>query len=235
MEGNEMQLDVRTVAGLLNVSEKTVYRWISRGKIPVYRVNEQYRFNRAELLEWATRERLHVSVDLMREPEEGPTPSLEEAVRAGGIHYRVEGRDKAEALRSVVQMLPLPEEVDRDFLLQVLLARESMGSTGIGNGVAVPHVRNPIVLHIPKPIISLSFLEHPIDFQAIDGKPVHALFTIVSPTIKAHLKLLSKIMYGLHSPRIKTLVSQVASREELFQGLRWIDNQVHTTSPSPTS
>jgi nitrogen PTS system EIIA component len=227
-----MQLDVRAVASLLNISEKTVYRWISSGKIPVYRVNEQYRFNRAEILEWASRERLNVSPDLMREPEEGPAPSLEDALLAGGIHYRVEGRDKAAVLRAVVQLLPLPEEVDRDFLLQVLMVRESMGSTGIGNGVAIPHVRNPIVLHVPKPIVALSFLEHPIDFEAIDGKPVHALFTIVSPVIKAHLSLLSKLMYGLRSEEFGGLIGRSASREDIFQGVRWIDAQV-APAPNP--
>ena len=51
-----MQLTVRDVARLLNVSEKTIYRWIKEASIPAYRVNEQYRFNRAELLEWATLE-----------------------------------------------------------------------------------------------------------------------------------------------------------------------------------
>ncbi len=48
-----MQLGVRDVARILNVSEKSVYRWIRDGQLPAYKVNEQYRFNRAKLLEWA--------------------------------------------------------------------------------------------------------------------------------------------------------------------------------------
>ena len=230
-----MQLMVRDAARLLNVSEKTIYRWIKQGTIPAYRINEQYRFNKSELLEWAIHERLDVSVDLIREPEEGPVPSLEEALRAGGIHYRVEGRDKTEALQSVVELLPLPDEVNREFLLQVLMVRESMGSTGIGNGVAIPHVRNPIVLHIPKPLVMLSFLEHPVDFQAIDGKSVHALFTIVSPMIKAHLNLLSRLMYGLRSAEFGDLIGHGASREEIFRGVRWVDAQVASSSNSLTA
>jgi PTS system nitrogen regulatory IIA component len=79
--------------------------------------------------------------------------------------------------------MPLPEEVDRQFLFQVLLARESLGSTAVGGGIAIPHVRNPIVMHIPLPIITLCFLEHPIEFGAIDAKPVHVLFTIVAEVI----------------------------------------------------
>jgi len=49
-----MQLTVRDVAKLLAVNEKTVYRWVQQSSLPGYRVNNQYRFNRAELLEWAT-------------------------------------------------------------------------------------------------------------------------------------------------------------------------------------
>src|SRR5574340_1127583 len=120
-----MQLNVRQAAKLLDVSEKTIYRWVKQGKLPAYRVNEQYRFNRAELLEWATSERINVSVEIFSEPEEASAPviGLAEALRAGGIHYRIGGKDKVAALRSVVEVMLLPEEVDRAFLLQVLLAR----------------------------------------------------------------------------------------------------------------
>ena len=144
-----MDLSVRDSAQLLKVSEKTIYRWVKQGKLPAYRINEQYRFNRAELLEWATSQRLNVSADIFAEPDSGgPVVSLTEALKAGGIHYRLSGTDKLSVLQSLVEVMPLPEQVDRQFLLQVLLARESLGSTALGNGIAVPHVRNPIVMHI---------------------------------------------------------------------------------------
>ena len=144
-----MDLSVRDSAQLLKVSEKTIYRWVKQGKLPAYRINEQYRFNRAELLEWATSQRLNVSADIFVEPDGGgPVVTLTEALKAGGIHYRLSGADKLSVLQSLVEIMPLPEQVDRPFLLQVLLARESLGSTALGGGVAVPHVRNPIVMHI---------------------------------------------------------------------------------------
>ena len=58
-------MSVRDSARILKVSEKTIYRWVKQGKLPAYRVNEQYRFNRAELLEWATSERLNVSAEVL--------------------------------------------------------------------------------------------------------------------------------------------------------------------------
>src|SRR5271155_4171068 len=118
-----MKLTVRDAAQMLNVSEKSVYRWIKQGVIPAYQINDQYRFNRAELLEWATSRRISVSPEIFAEPEGGetPPPLLSEALRAGGVHYRVGGTDRASVLHACVGMMQLPDEVDREFLYQVLL------------------------------------------------------------------------------------------------------------------
>ena len=64
-----MRLGVREAAGLLDVSEKTIYRWIGQQKLPFYRISEQYRFNRAELLEWATANRIPISAKMLVEPD----------------------------------------------------------------------------------------------------------------------------------------------------------------------
>ena len=221
-----MKLKVKDAAELLHVSEKTIYRWVSQEKLPMHQVNGQYRFNRAELLEWATVKRIPVSPRMLEEPEDAFIPSLEEALRSGGIYYRVEGNDKVSVLRSVVNILSLPDGVDREFLFQVLLARESLGSTAVGDGIAIPHVRNPITLHVTKPLMALCFLETPIDFHAIDGKPVHTLFTIVSPTIKAHLNLLSKLSFGLRSTSFASVIVRVGTREEIFQGAGALDSMI---------
>ncbi len=217
-----MQLTVKNVADLLSVSEKTVYRWIDERSLPGYRLSGQYRFNRAELLEWATANRVNVSPNIFVEPESqaGPLPELADSLQAGGVFYRLTGKDKATVLRSIVEVLRLPEEVNREFLLQVLLAREALESTAIGEGIAIPHVRNPIVLHVPKPVVTLCFLETPVDFGALDGKPVHALFTLISPTVKAHLHLLSRLAYALRDPNFKELIARQACRDDIFDGIR---------------
>jgi PTS system nitrogen regulatory IIA component len=230
-----MELSVKDSARLLKVSEKTIYRWVKQGMLPAYRVNEQYRFNRAELLEWATSQRINVSVEIFSEPDSGKSAvaGLAEALRAGGIHYRLGGTDKVAVLKSIVEVMLLPEEVDRQFLLQVLLARESLGSTALGNGIAVPHVRNPIVMHIPRPMVTLCFLEYPIEFGAIDGQPVHTLFTIVSPTIKAHLHLLSRLAYALRQPAFAGVIARQGSREEILRECENIDRSVPAAAPEP--
>ncbi len=223
-----MQLGVRDVAGLLEVSEKTVYRWIEDGKLPGYRISGQYRFNRAELLAWATANRIHVSPGIFLEPErqEGLLPTLEQALEAGGIHYRVGGADRDTCLRNVVGLLHLPEEVDREFLLQVLLARENLASTAVGEGIALPHFRNPIVLHLPRPMLALCFLEKGVEFGALDGQPVQVLFTVIAPSVKAHLHVMSHLAFALRTPGFKEMISRAPSREEIFSAVRSLSERL---------
>jgi PTS system nitrogen regulatory IIA component len=220
-----MQLTVRDVSALLGVSEKTVYRWISQGHIPAYRVNAQYRFNRAELLEWATARKLPVSSEIFArtESDADQLPTLADALQAGGIFYGLRATDKASALRAVVEVLRLPEEVDRDFLFRMLLAREALESTGIGEGIAIPHVRNPIVLHVSSPMISLCFLERAIDFGALDGKPVFILFSLISPTVRIHLRLLSRLAFALQDPGFKQAVTGQAPPEKILSEARRVE------------
>jgi PTS system nitrogen regulatory IIA component len=62
-----MQLSIKDTAKLVNMPEKTIYRWIKEDVIPAYRISEQFRFNRAELLEWATSRRIQISPEMFRE------------------------------------------------------------------------------------------------------------------------------------------------------------------------
>lgn len=231
-----MQLSVGDVSSLLSVSEKTVYRWIHQGKLPAYRLGHQYRFNRAELLEWATAHRIALSPAAFAEPEpEDVPPSLIEALRTGGIFYRIGGNDKRDLLRSCVEALRLPDDVDRDVLLAVLLARESLGSTGIGDGIAIPHVRNPIVLHLSRPAITLCFAERPVPFDALDGKPVDTLFIITSPTVRTHLHLLSRLTYLLRDPEVTSALRAQASRDVLIETFRKAEEKLPAPAASATS
>jgi PTS system nitrogen regulatory IIA component len=230
-----MQLSVKEAASILSVSEKTIYRWIKQQIIPAYQINEQFRFNRSELLEWATSRRIKVHPDIFKEAESSasPLPTLTEALKAGGVFYRVGGIDSASVLRSVVDVLKLQDEVDREFLFEVLMGRETLGSTGIGDGIAIPHVRNPVVLHVQKPTVTLCFLENPIDFKAIDGKPVNILFTLISPTARAHLHLLSRLGYVLHNTDFKQALHRQDPRDDIMAQLAQAEGSLPDKNQKP--
>jgi len=216
-----MNLSVRDAAQLLQVSEKTIYRWIKQEVIPAYRLQGQHRFNRAELIEWATSRRMALAPDAFQEPESvaAPRPLLAAALETGGIIYRLNGQSRNEVLRNLVENLRLGDDVDRDYLLKVLIAREELSSTGIGRGIALPHPRNPVLAHLTQASVSLAFLDEPVDFFALDGQPVRILFTILSPTLRAHLHLLAKLGFALNDPGFQQAVRQERSREEIFAAL----------------
>ena len=223
-----MQLTIQDVSRIFAVDEKVIYQWVDSKSLPGYKVNGEYRFNRAEVLNWAMTNRINVSSDIFNDPESAgiTLENLGNAIKNGGIYYNVKVKDKTSALKSIVDLMNLPAEVDKEFLFKILLAREELASTGIGDGIAIPHVRNPLLLHIPKPIVSLSFLEEPIDFNSIDHKPVFCLFTIVSPSIRSHLHLLSRLSYALRDEILKNALQSHASRDEILSHIARIEDEL---------
>lgn len=216
-----MQLTVRDAASVLNVAEKTVYRWIQSGGLPAYRVAGQYRINRAMLFEWATAKRVNFSSDeIAKDSLPAELPSLANALGVGGIHYRVGGSAKAEALRSVVALLRLPDSADREALYQAMLVREQLQSTGVGDGIALPHVRNPSMLDVASPMVCLCFLDNPVEFGALDGKPVKTLFVPLAANVRVHLHLLARISFALRNPKFKKRLDAEDSREAILEAAR---------------
>jgi PTS system nitrogen regulatory IIA component len=223
-----MQLTVRDVSRYLNVSESTVTRWIKQRGLPSQHVGGQFRFNRAEVLEWATAQQIKVSVEMFEhlETDDEPVATLASTLEAGGIYYNVRADDKRQALHALVELLPLPEGVDREEILRLFLAREALASTAVGGGVALPHVRSPIVLHVTKPMVTACFLEKPIDFGALDGNPVYALFSLICPTMHSHLQTLSRLSYALRDPGFREVVLRRAPREELLREAARVESTV---------
>jgi len=138
------------------------------------------------------------------------------------VHYDVPGEDRGSVLRAVVERMPI-DVADRSLLCDFLLAREALGSTGVGEGIAIPHVRNPIVLNVDRPSITLCFLRTAVDFDAIDGKPVGTIFSVVSSTIRGHLFLLSRIAAALHDPGFKAAILRHATKDEILAGARRVE------------
>jgi len=228
-----MQLTLRQAATYLNLSEATIRRWITKRGLPAHLINERLHCNAIELWEWAVENGVPVSKGLLEQARGAldDLPSLSALLVTGGIHRDLSGRTTPEVLRALVDVLPLPTDVDRDFLASVLEAREAIGSTGIGDGIAIPHVRNPILLHGAAPCVALAFLRHPVDFAALDGRPVHALFALVSPTIPVHLKILAQLGYTLRDVELRELLRTEAPSDTILARIRALEPS-RTASPT---
>jgi PTS system nitrogen regulatory IIA component len=220
-----MQLTLRQAAGYLGVGESAARRWITERALPVHEVNERLYLNAVELWEWAVENGVPVSRSLLTHARRAPdeVPPISDLLRAGGIFYDIEATEKRDLLRAFVARLPLPPEQDRDTLLSVLEAREAMGSTGIGDGIAIPHVRNPIVMHVDQAFVTLGLLRHPVEFDAIDAQPVHALFMVVSPTVPVHLRILAQLGFLLRDEVLRDLLRHRAPAEDILGRIEMLE------------
>lgn len=231
-----MQLNVHEISQLLNVSEKTIYRWVNQGEIPAYKFQDQYRFNEAEILEWAIIHKINISPALLETPESEKIvkPALSEVLETGGIFYRLEGKDSNTAISSLIKALPLLDAPVRQFLLQSYLAREALNSTAIGEGIAIPHSRVRVVPYIVRPMAAIGFLEEPVDFKALDGQPVQIMFTVLSPHLKTHLHVLSRFMQALADPGFRESLRKQELRETILSHCRRIEEN-YSSSDNPVS
>jgi PTS system nitrogen regulatory IIA component len=234
-----MKLNVRQAARLLSVSESEVYRWVDAGEIPCVFVKSQPLFGRAELLEWATSRRLPISLELFEDDDGGGGElHIADALERGGVFRGVPGTDQPSVLRAIVERLPITEEGDRDLILEILLARESTGSSGVGDGIAIPHVRSPLIFPGAKAIATLNYLASPVPFGTIDGKPVHTVCTLLSPTVRGHLQLLARLSASLLDPDFKEALRRRAGRDEIVAEARRVEAalaQKHASSAAPSS
>lgn len=222
-----MFLKVTELAAAAGVSEKTVLSWIKDRGLPAHKQDDRYHINRVDLLEWATSQGITIPPELfVVSNETSHLSSVSEALQLGGIFYDLPGDTPESALREVVTRLCLPPGLDPEFLLQTLLAREALGSTALGNGIAIPHVRNPIVGPAGESAISLCFLRNPIDFEAVDGQPVTILFTLVTPNVKEHLQMLAKLAFLLHDQPFQELLHRPGSEAELMKSIRALEETI---------
>ena len=207
-----MDLKIKDVAELLHVSETTIRRWLSAGRIPAYKLNHQYRFSRIEIENWMMSCKIKNSgmrLEPQGEQQIYPREDQEEesAVGGGMQHFSLfralhkgdvlrgtEGKTKEEVIQKTMVSVAPKMGLDPAVLTDLLIDREHLMSTAINQGVAVPHARE-LVLSSPADFVSVVFLGEPLEYGALDGQPVHTLFFLFSSSDKRHLHLLSKIAH----------------------------------------
>jgi len=134
-------------------------------------------------------------------------------------------KTKQETLKEFSQCLEKVAGLKADKVLNVLLEREKLGSTGIGEGVAIPHGK---LKEIPKLICCFGKSEEGIDFDAIDGKPVHIIFLLLAPETSAgtHLKALARISKILKDMDFRQNLIKAKSAEEIYQIIQEEDDKL---------
>jgi PTS system nitrogen regulatory IIA component len=90
----------------------------------------------------------------------------------------------------------------------------------VGGGIAIPHPRYPVILPVGGPTLTLCLLDRPIDFGAADRQDVDRLFVLISPTIRAHLRMLARIACVLQDEPFRALLKRGGQAEEILREVR---------------
>jgi len=143
--------------------------------------------------------------------------NLSELLRKGGVYHNISGSTQKEAITNFTGVLPPLKTVTLQDLQKAILERETLMSTSMGRGVAVPHPRNPIIESIDEQYVSIAFLKEPVDWNALDSNPVDTLILIVSANAKMHLEILSKITYFCRDEGFKNLLDKKSSADILIK------------------
>ena len=142
---------------------------------------------------------------------------LSELIDEDYILPELKAKDKKGVLEELVDALVRREpSIDKKALVKVLLERERLGSTGIGDGVAIPHGKFQGITH---PIISFGRSRKGLDFESMDGEPVFLFFLLVAPENSAsiHLKALAKIAKILKNGAFRKVLMEAPSKKELYR------------------
>ncbi|MGV8861582.1 MAG: PTS IIA-like nitrogen regulatory protein PtsN [Pseudomonas sp.] len=148
---------------------------------------------------------------------------LENILTAGRSLVNVPSSSKKNVLEQIAKLIGRETELDSDLVLTSLIAREKLGSTGFGNGIAIPHCR---LTGCPMPISALLHLDTPVDFDAIDGRPVDLLFVLLVPEAATdeHLELLRQIASMLDRADVRDRLRSAQSDEALYQVVLDVQN-----------
>lgn len=143
--------------------------------------------------------------------------SLSDILDASCISTRLKEKRKPDVIRELVEILQLAGKIeDADAVTAKVLERESLTTTGIGGGIAIPHG-----MSADTPEMVMAFGRHPkgVKFDAVDRKPVKLFFLIVGPegARNEQLRILSKISRYLHDPNFKNGLLRAESPEEVVQ------------------
>ncbi len=136
------------------------------------------------------------------------------------IRIPLESVEKNQIIEEMVDILYQTGRIEhRDKVLRAVQERESMMSTGMGDGVAIPHAKTDGVKEL---IASFGVTKHGIDFQSIDGKPVRIIFLLVGPTKQTgpHLKALSRISRLVHQKAFRDALINASNPDDIINAIQ---------------
>ncbi|MBW1813943.1 MAG: PTS sugar transporter subunit IIA [Deltaproteobacteria bacterium] len=136
----------------------------------------------------------------------------------------LKSQDKKGIIEELVTPIASIASINYEDIVRVLLERERLGSTGIGNGIGIPHGK---LKGIDSLILGFGLSRKGIDFESMDGQPTHIFFLLISPENSAglHLKLLAQISKILKVDSFREKLIQASNTDEIYDIIRNVDEE----------
>ncbi len=148
---------------------------------------------------------------------------LADLIHKGGIIKDAEGSTAKEVYANVCKMMNLPDSMNRENLYNALCAREDILSTAVGNAIALPHARAPIMKDDEEQRIVVVYLKEPIDMSAPDERKVSTMFILLTSNSQTHLKVLSGLVEQFRKPSFRKLLENKATEVQLLNEIKELD------------
>jgi mannitol/fructose-specific phosphotransferase system IIA component (Ntr-type) len=153
--------------------------------------------------------------------------SLSELLSPAAIKLHLAGQDRDTVLNELVcQISEIANRPDaRQTLLHALQEREQLHSTGIGDGIALPHSRNGLVGLVDHPVLVFGRSDEGINYSAIDGAPARLFFLLIAPTVTQHLAILARLSRILRNPKLRKNLLSADTPEKVITLIREAEAQ----------
>ena len=147
---------------------------------------------------------------------------LSELLSPRSINLDLQSADRDSVLSELVNQIPqlAKQPAARQTLLRALQEREQLHSTGIGDGIALPHARNALVGLVDGALMVFGRHARGIPFDAIDGVPARLFFLLLAPTVTQHLAILARLSRILRDPTLRQNLLAAASAEQVIALIR---------------
>jgi len=227
---SEEVMTLRELSEYLKLSEKTLIRMAQRGEIPVTKIGHQWRFMRTLIDDWLVSKMWHpVKPALTRllENQEIILP-LSRLITQNLIKLDLPPGSKDEILLSLIEVLEKTKSVsDKEKLFSLLKSREEMASTALNNGVALPHVRNPLECPVDEQCIVLGICPAGTPFDSVDGGLTYLFFLVCTNSEIIHLKMMSKLAYLIRKSEAIKSIRNAKSVKEVLSIIIRVDQEIN--------
>ncbi len=216
-------MTLKDVADYLRINERTVAKLAQEGQIPGLKVASQWRFSKEAIDGWFAARTRHAAV---RE-HEIPRPEISRLLRQDTIKMELSGRTREGVLAEMAGIVTATGVVTSgQKLLEALRERERLCSTGVGRGIALLHPRHVIADVVSETIMAFGRSSRGVDFNAVDGKPVHFFFLDCATSERLHLTVLARLSRLLADDEFLKLLANAKEAGEVITAVRKTEGRI---------